>query len=130
MLILNPYWAFSIGFQLSFIATFFLVFLTPRLKENFNLGNSQWLKSLIAIISVQIGLLPIQAYYFNRFSILGIMANLFIVPLFSLCLILGLFLLCFSNLLVPIAYSIGLVIDFLLDIQFFCYRYFKLFPIY
>ncbi len=128
MLILNPYWAFSIGFQLSFIATFFLVFLTPRLKENFNLGNSQWLKSLIAIISVQIGLLPIQAYYFNRFSILGIMANLFIVPLFSLCLILGLFLLCFSNLLVPIAYSIGLVIDFLLDIQFFAIDILSYFP--
>lgn len=128
MLILNPHWVFSIGFQLSFISTFFILFLTPRLKEIFYPEGSQWIKSLIAIIALQIGLLPIQAYYFNRLSIIGIVANLLIVPLFSICLILGLFLLLFSYLVPPIAYSIGMLINFLLDIQFFAIDILSYFP--
>ncbi|QQY80450.1 competence protein ComEC [Keratinibaculum paraultunense] len=128
MLIINPYWAFSIGFQLSFIATFFILYLTPKIKIIFYPSDSQLIKSLKSILSVQIGLLPIQAYYFNRVPIISMVANLLIVPLFSIGLILGLLLLFFSYLIEPIAYFIGIVINFLLDIQFYIINILECFP--
>lgn len=128
MLIINPFWAFNIGFQLSFIATFSILYLTPKFRWIFYPSNSQWIKSLTAILAVQIGLLPVQAYYFNRISIIGIIANLLIVPLFSICLILGFFLLPSSYLIRPIAYSIGVIINYLLNIQFYTMDIFSHLP--
>ena len=66
MIIINPFWIFSVGFQLSFIATFFIIYLTPKLSGMFYPYDSKIIKSLTGILSVQFGLLPIQAYYFNK----------------------------------------------------------------
>jgi len=56
-------------------------------------------------LAVQIGLFPIQAYYFNKIPILAIIANLLFVPLFSLCLVLGIILIILPLFIWPIQNS-------------------------
>lgn len=128
MIIINPFWIFGIGFQLSFIATFFIIYLTPKISEIFYPYDSKIIKSLAGILSVQFGLLPIQAYYFNRIPLIAVVANLILVPLFSICLILSMVMILFSCFSRLAASSIGLIVNFLLNIQFYGIELFNYFP--
>lgn len=72
LLLLNPLIVFDAGFQFTFAATAFIIFLTPILKANKYLGND-----LIAVpFAAWLGTLPLTAYYFNMFSPLGIVTAL------------------------------------------------------
>lgn len=128
MIIINPFLVFSLGFQLSYFATFFILYLTPKLNILFNLKSEYIGKSMVGILAVQIGLFPIQAYYFNRIPILAIIANLLFIPLFSLCLILGMVLMLYPVTNGYISKSIGIILNFLLDIQFLGIEILGLFP--
>gem|GEM_PF-1724426 len=71
LLLLNPLMIFDAGFQLTFIATAFIIFLTPILKTNTYLK-----KDWIAIpLAAWLGTLPLIAYYFNMFAPLGIITS-------------------------------------------------------
>ena len=119
MLIINPFWIFSLGFQLSFMATFFIIYLTPRMREIFYPYRGGFINTISGIMSVQIGLLPIQAYYFNRFPIMGLISNLILIPLISMTLILSILLIPFSFISGYISGSIAIISDFLLRIHFY-----------
>lgn len=121
LLIINPFLIFSLGFQLSYLASFFILYLSPKLNKLVS-------KSISGILAVQIGLFPIQAYYFNKIPLLSIIANLLFVPFFSLCLILAMALI---SLPFPFGYlggSIGRIINFLLNIQFNIMEILNYFP--
>ena len=87
LIILNPFWIFNIGFQLSFIATFFILYLTKKFKPIFSSIEGIIIKSLVGIVSVQIGLFPILAYYFNKIPIISFVPNLLLVPIFTICIV-------------------------------------------
>lgn len=125
----NPFRIFDIGFQLSFAATFSIIYFTPRLSRMLYSKESNIIRSLVAIISVQIGLLPILAYHFNRVPLISIVANLLLVPLFSICLVLSIFLLLFAFISGYIASSIGIVINNLLNFQLLGIEILNNFPI-
>lgn len=128
LIIINPFLVFSVGFQLSFIATFFIIYLTPKLKMKFYSYDSNLIQSLVGILSAQIGLLPVQAYYFNKIPIIGIVANIILVPIFSICLILSIFLIPLSFINGPFTKAIGILVNFLLDIIFYATEIFNYFP--
>lgn len=111
LLIYNPLYIFSLGFQLSFLATFFLLYLGRRLRSLFSYSVS-------GILAVQIGLLPLQAYYFNKLPLLSFVANLLVVPIFSFTLMLSFLLLIFPSRLNYIIKAMGIIIDILLNLQF------------
>ena len=118
LLIINPFWIFKVGFQLSYLATFSIIYFTPRIVSLFYPYKNKQIYVLSGILGVQIGLLPLQAYYFNEIPILTIIANLFIAPLLSLGLILG-------GTMVGLYYSIpklnsilALVLEMVLNLQF------------
>lgn len=121
IIIKNPYIIFNLGFQLSYLATLFLLYLGPKL-------NNLFPKSIGGILAVQIGLFPVQAYYFNRIPTLTIIANLLFVPLFSLCLVLGIILLFLPFFMWPIGNSIGIIINFLLNMEFLGIEILSSFP--
>ncbi|HHV38404.1 MAG TPA: DNA internalization-related competence protein ComEC/Rec2 [Tepidimicrobium sp.] len=118
MAVINPFWIFSVGFQLSFVATFFIIYLTPRIRDLFYPYGGRIINSVSGILAVQVGLFPLQAYYFNRFPMIGLLSNLLFIPLFSIALILGIVLIPFSSILF-IGESIGVIIDFILDFQIY-----------
>lgn len=87
LLIINPLWLFQVGFQLSYLAVFFIVWLQPHL---FKIGYSKYwvLRKSWAIISVticaQIGVLPLSLYYFHQFPGLFLITNIVVLPFLTI----------------------------------------------
>ncbi|MGX7667479.1 ComEC/Rec2 family competence protein [Flavobacterium pedocola] len=96
ILFFKPNFLFDVGFQLSYAAVFAIVWLQP-LFRNFYSGKSRIVRYLLdlAIISIiaQIGVLPISLYYFHQFPSLFLVANLVVIPLSSIILVFGVFIL-------------------------------------
>lgn len=118
LLLINPMWIFNLGFQLSFLATFSIIYFTPKIQEWFYPYKNKFIYALVSILGVYIGVLPVQAYYFNKISFLGILGNLIIAPILSLSLILGGFMVLFFYLISPLNIILGAFLNLLLGIQF------------
>lgn len=92
MILLNPLiLRHDIGFQLSFMATFGLIYLAPAIEKYFaRLPKFFGLReTMIMTVSAQIFVLPLLIYYFRNFSIVSLPANLIILPTIPLAMILG-----------------------------------------
>src|SRR5690606_31106156 len=71
LLIINPDFLFDVGFQLSYAAVFFIVWLMPVYKRILPLRNRKliYMRDFIGTsISAQLGTFPIAAYYFHQSS--------------------------------------------------------------
>ncbi|MBT8261811.1 MAG: competence protein ComEC family protein [Bacteroidia bacterium] len=93
LLLWNPKWMFHVGFQLSYSAVFFILWIQPRLYRLYH--PKYYLDKLIwTIITVslaaQIGVGPLSIYYFNQFPGLFLLSNLVILPFISVIVSLGL----------------------------------------
>lgn len=94
VMLFNPLSIFDISFILSFSCVFFICFFTPALKNIFRVSQMNVLVRLIIMpllvsFSVFIGLLPLSCYYFNITAPIGILVNLFVVPMLGLLLFMG-----------------------------------------
>jgi competence protein ComEC len=71
------------GFQLSFAATAGIVYLARPLTEFLReRGWPQWLAAAVAVsLAAQLPITPIMLAHFNQLSLIGVVANLFVVPL-------------------------------------------------
>lgn len=116
LLIINPYYIFNLGFQLSFAATFSILIFTPRIRHGFYPFSNKITESLSSILGVQVGLLPFQAYYFNNINIISIIANLIIIPMISFSLILGFLMIILTD-FHSINGLIGIILENLLNIE-------------
>lgn len=112
ILTLNPHQLFDIGFQLSFLSILAMVLFSPKIKNlcnlKFNLCNqNKVFKFFIAAFSVSFSvwfmLLPFILYYFRMVNLIAIIANIIVVPYFTLVIALGLTLLIIGSLLPGIA---------------------------
>lgn len=103
VLLVNPFFIYSVGFYLSFGAIFSIYYINEKMENMFP-KIPKWLMSLI---SVQFGTLPFVLYYFNSFNLLSIIANLILIPLMSYVLISG-----FLYLSIPFL-PIGKIIDWI-----------------
>lgn len=88
ILFINPMAIYSISLLLSYGAIFGLIFIYPHLIERVS-SKSLVNKSIIGTLSVLISVFPLVNYYFSGFSILVFVANLFIVPIYSIIISLG-----------------------------------------
>lgn len=82
LLLINPNFLFDIGFQLSFSAVFFIVYLHPIYQKIFRPKSkfSQYFVSFLGTsISAQLGTFPIAAYYFHQTSGLFLAGNLVMI---------------------------------------------------
>ncbi len=92
LLLLNPSFLYDVGFQLSYLALFFIVWAQPLLASLYKPKN-KITTSIWDIITVstaaQIGTLPISIYYFHQFSGLFFVTNCIILPLLSIIMGIG-----------------------------------------
>ncbi len=92
MLLIHPMLLFNVGFQLSYLAVFGIVWIQPLLYQlwssNFYITRKFWQLSTVSI-AAQIGTLPISLYYFHQFPGLFLIANLIIIPFLSYILSIG-----------------------------------------
>ncbi len=92
LLLFHPFYLFEVGFQLSYLAVFFIVWIQPKL---FNIWISKvWILRKIwqlftVSIAAQIGVLPLSLYYFHQFPSLFFISNLVIIPFLGVILIVG-----------------------------------------
>jgi competence protein ComEC len=92
ILLFEPSFLFDVGFQLSYIALFFIIWLQPLLssiwKPKYKVSKYIW-DILTVSFAAQIGTLPLSIYYFHQFPGLFFVTNLIIIPLLSIIMILG-----------------------------------------
>ncbi|MDO4219614.1 MAG: ComEC/Rec2 family competence protein [Candidatus Saccharibacteria bacterium] len=91
-LIINPRNLTNVGWQLSFIAYFGIIFFAPVLMR-FLYGSckpNSFANALIVSISAQLFCLPISIYNFGMFSVAGIIVGLIISPTIALVMALTL----------------------------------------
>lgn len=118
LLVINPMWLFNVGFQLSFMATFSIIYFTPKIQKLFYPYKNKTTYALSGLLGVQVGLLPIQAYYFNQISVLSIFSNLIIAPILSLALIIGAIMVVGHYSISILNPIIGNILDLILSAQF------------
>lgn len=127
--VINPYIVFSLSFQLSFFASLSIFIIVERLKKLSLNRRNKFVEGFLTILGVQIGLLAIQAYYFNSINLLAILANFVVVPIVSIILPLGFILFSLPSKLSIIAYSLGVILDVLIDLVFYIKDYLSLIDI-
>jgi len=101
ILLHNPLCLFDIGFQLSFVCVFSILMLSPKIEAAIDVVSSSDKHSFFRIIkrsfsvslAVWFGVAGMIAYYFNIITPITVFANLIVVPLMSVIVALGCFLL-------------------------------------
>lgn len=110
MILFNPIYICDIGFQLSFLATFGLLFMISDIVKLLK-TIPVWISGIIFIpIIAQLWVLPIQIYHFNSIAVYSIFANIIIVPISEILSYLG-----FTSSLIAVIPYIGTKICFLTD---------------
>ena len=92
ILLFEPSFLFDVGFQLSYIALFFIIWLQPLLLSIWQPKSmiSKYIWDILTVsFAAQIGTLPLSIYYFHQFPGLFFVTNLIIIPFLSIIMILG-----------------------------------------
>lgn len=118
ILLFRPQFIFDVGFQLSYVAVFSIIWIQPLFKKWFTAKSkilNYPLDLLTVSLAAQIGVLPLSLYYFHQFPALFLCSNLLIIPIVTALLMIGmplLFVLSFT------AFSWGIDgIFYLLDLM-------------
>jgi len=104
ILLFEPYFLFDIGFQLSYLALFSILWLQPILKNIWDPKNkiiiNIW-NALTISFAAQIGTLPLCLYYFHQFPGLFFITNIIIIPVLSFIMIAGIIVMILAVFIAP-----------------------------
>lgn len=92
LLLFQPYFLFDIGFQLSYLAVFFIVWAQPIFASYWKPKNKiyKYVWDLLTVsIAAQLGTLPLSLYNFHQFPGLFFITNLIVIPLISVIIFWG-----------------------------------------
>lgn len=113
LLLFNPYLIMSVGFQLSFLAVFGIVYIQPRIYNAVMVDNylldKVWAITAVSI-AAQIATIPLTLLYFHQFPTFFLVSNLAVIPGAFIILCTGLILLAVS----PIQ-SLGTLVGWLVQ---------------
>ena len=113
MLMVHPLSLYDVGFQMSFMAVLAILVFMPLLEGLFpreyllTHQTVRWLWSMVAVsVSAQIGVAPLIAYYFGRFSTFFLLTNFIVIPAATLILWLSPVVLLFPSLAYLLLYIV------------------------
>ncbi|MBO6622336.1 MAG: DNA internalization-related competence protein ComEC/Rec2 [Balneola sp.] len=112
ILLIDPSQLFEIGFQLSFSAVLIILLVLPVIQNAIPYWvRIKWYGTpiMVIIISlvVQLGLYPLQAFYFGEVSLISPLANALFVPLLSIIVPLSLLALIISSVIPALGFFIN-----------------------
>lgn len=95
MIIYDPMIVFNMSFQLSFLATFALVFVTPlvlkfyetrieKLPQRFGIREI-----IVSSLTIELFLLPLILYAIGETSVIALISNVFILPMLPIAMLTG-----------------------------------------
>ncbi|KQS39812.1 ComEC/Rec2 family competence protein [Pedobacter sp. Leaf194] len=110
-LIYNPFLIWDVGFQLSYISVFGLIYLQPKIYKWIYIKN-KWLNKVWELVALstaaQLVTFPLCIYYFHQFPVYFLFGNLFIAIPLLLIMILGI------AVLIPIVDKISPVFEWII----------------
>lgn len=124
ILLIEPQQIFNTGFQLSYSAVLSIALIYPIIQREVQLLKikSEFLKKVLLFIgvslSVQIGTLPFTVAYFNKISVISLLANLFVIPLAALIVGLGITTIVVGSISIWIASFLGITNNFITALLF------------
>lgn len=128
ILLINPLILYDAGFLLSFIVTFFIIYLSPILQELFS-NTITWIKNPLSVsMAAWLGIFPLSAYFFNKVSLISVISNIFIVPLTAIAVILGFIIFFLGLISIPLATLIAKINYFVLILITFLAKLFSSLP--
>ena len=82
---------FSVSFHLSFLATLGLLIFSPLIERRLSFVPEQFqIRGIVAVtIATQVFLLPYLAYSIGEVSLIGILANILVLPIIPIAMALG-----------------------------------------
>lgn len=93
ILLWKPSFLFDVGFQLSYLALFFILWLQPLLRDlwqpKHKIGRYIW-DILTVSFAAQVGTLSLSIYYFHQFPGLFFVTNVLVLPLLGIIMVVGL----------------------------------------
>ncbi len=92
MILLNPFvLVFDVSFQLSFIATVAVIFITPRIEKYFMWVSERFgFRDIVSVTcAAYLFVLPFILYKMGNLSLVAIPANILILPLIPFTMVLG-----------------------------------------
>lgn len=100
LLLINPYLILDVGFQLSYLAVAGIVYFQPFF--NGWIKTEKWLFRQLAdlvnvSIAAQLATFPVSLYYFHQFPNYFLLSNLFVIPLSTGIMYLGLLIMAGSS---------------------------------
>jgi len=99
ILVCDSSFLFDVGFQLSYLALFFIVWGKPILDKFYTPKNkvTQYIWDVATVsFTAQIGVLPLSLYYFNQFPTLFIVTNMLVLLPLSFFMVYGVFVAVFA----------------------------------
>jgi competence protein ComEC len=135
ILMFEPLMLWDVGFQLSFAATFGLVYFLPIIYSRVSLKGS-WKKKIPAFLLMtflssvvaQLAVAPILAVNFKTIPLIGFLSNLVVVPLASLSVVISL-ILAFVGWISPLGNLVGHIADPILMLTIKSVDYFAQMPV-
>ncbi len=101
LLLLEPNLIFQVGFQMSYLAVFAIVWIQPKLAKLYSpktyIDKLLW-GILTVTMAAQLGVGPLSIYYFNYFPGLFFITNLVVLPFLGILLGGGIFIILLASL--------------------------------
>ncbi len=98
-LLINPYAIYSPSFILSYLSVLGIILFASAIKAK--LGSVYFRSSIAVTLAVSVMTIPLSIYYFNSYSVLGIISNIVILPIYTLVIVLS-YMMMFFKFLSPI----------------------------
>ncbi|MFK7947475.1 MAG: ComEC/Rec2 family competence protein [Saprospiraceae bacterium] len=101
LLLIDPYFLFSVGFQLSYAAVFGIVYFQPKIAiwylPKYKFINYFWQLTTVSIAAT-LGTLPFTLYYFHQFPVWFWLSSAIVIPAAAVILSVGLAFFTFGSL--------------------------------
>jgi competence protein ComEC len=112
ILLVEPSFLFDIGFQLSYISLFFILWLQPLITRIWSPQNKiiRYFWNILTVsFAAQIGTLPLSIYYFHQFPGLFFITNLIILPALGAIMAVGVFVMILAAFDCMLTYPLALL---------------------
>lgn len=128
MLLINPLWIKDLSFQLSFLATFGVVVLSPAISNMFKNLPPFLKENVIVTLSAQIMVTPVIIQNFHQLSLVSIPTNLLVLWIVPYIMGGGLILLIVSLLSNFLTRLVALLLEILLTYFIYIVKFFSSLP--
>ncbi len=110
---------FDVSFQLSFLATLALIYVSPVIEKHFLFitNKFKFRELIVSTVATQIFVLPFLLYKMGLVSLVALPANLLILPIIPLIMLLGFIVGILGFISFYLAWPIALIVSLLLTYQ-------------